>query len=80
MNDHNFSEEDRSSITELNRKIGLIKQNQLPEVFKAERQRILNRAETARVGGGDKCKFMLCALCCKVGWFIFRMRFPNGVT
>jgi hypothetical protein len=49
MNDHNLSNDQRASIAELNRKIGLIRQNQAPDAFTIERQRVLNRAETNRL-------------------------------
>jgi hypothetical protein len=49
MNDHELSNDERASISEINRKIGLIKHNQAPDAFKSERQRFLNRAESARV-------------------------------
>jgi hypothetical protein len=49
MDDHKLTSEERASISEFNRKIGLIKHNQAPDVFKIERHRILNRAESARV-------------------------------
>ncbi len=49
MNDHNLSNDQRESIAELNRKIGLIRQNQAPDAFTIERERVLNRAETNRL-------------------------------
>jgi hypothetical protein len=48
-NDHRLSNEQRESIAELNRKIGLIRQNQAPDAFTIERQRVLTRAETNRL-------------------------------
>jgi hypothetical protein len=48
-NDHKLSKEQRESIAELNRKIGLIKQNQAPDAFTIERQRVLTKAETNRL-------------------------------
>jgi hypothetical protein len=48
-NDHHLSNDQRESIAELNRKIGLIRQNQAPDAFTIERERVLNRAETNRL-------------------------------
>jgi hypothetical protein len=49
MDDHKLSNDQRASIAELNRKIGLIRQGKAPDAFTIERQRVLNRAETNRL-------------------------------
>ncbi len=58
INDHELSNDQIASISELNRKIGLIKQNQAPDAFTIERQRVLNRAETARLTQGPTPKWL----------------------
>jgi hypothetical protein len=51
INDHNL-------IAELNRKIGLIKQNQAPAAFTIEQQLVLNRAETSRLTQGPTPRWL----------------------